>query len=350
MSTAFYPLGMKTYNNHVNQGGYKSWKGTGIGSNPVGITAGTIRPLTNNDPTNNYPTGFGLPRPIKHARKGRSFNVLTYDPTTQQYVEVSTNRSVKSSTGGSMVKQMMDNPGGFSVSQNTPDEVNNTAKLDNDCKNCKGIGIVASYYPDPTYLTENPEPESQTPRFCCNEERKARRRALPASTKLNKNYYTTLQQYRENRCQTYEQRAFNFVSNAAFVPGAKPGSALALSNTYVANCQPNILNYQQAYDNSFNPLNNFSSCRLVVYKPNNPQYAQQGAVSSSTRMLKLNVTTIETNAASFKKNAQGVKITTSNITSSSQPSMPFILKNKVPKLCNPPVNPFQNKNVCKIIY
>jgi hypothetical protein len=344
MSTAFYPLGMKTYNNHVNQGGYKSWKGTGINSNPVGITAGTIRPLTNNDPTNNYPTGFGLPRPIKHARKGRSFNVLTYDPNTNQYIE--TNRSVKSSNGGTMVKQMMDNPGSFSVSENVPTEVDNITKLDNDCNNCTGIGIVASYYPNVSYLTENPEPESQTPKFCCNEERKARRRALPASTKLNKNYYTTLQQYRENRCQTYEQRAFNFVKNNDFIPGAKPGSALALSNTYVANCQPNILNYQEAYDNSFNPLNNFSACKLVVYKPNNPQYAQQGAVSSSTRLLKLNVTTIETNAASFKKNAQGVKITTSNITSSSQPGMPFILKNKVPKLCNPPINPFQNKNVC----
>jgi hypothetical protein len=328
MSSAFYPLGMKSYNNHVNQGGYKSWKGTGVGSNPVGITAGTIRPLTNNDPTNNYPTGFGLPRPIKHARKGRSFNVLTYDPNTQTYVEI--NRGVKSSNGGSMVKQMMDNPGSFSVSQNTPSEVDNITKLDNDCKNCRGIGIVASYYPEPTYLTENPEPTSQTPSFCCNEERKARRRALPASTKLNKNYYTTLQQYRENRCQTYEQRAFNFVSNAAFVPGAKPGSALALSNTYVANCQPNIITNED-------PLTNFSGCRLVVYKPNNPQYAQQGAVSSSTRMLKLNVTTIEKNAASFKKNAQGVKITTSNITSSSQPGMPFVLKNKVPQiLCKSP--------------
>jgi hypothetical protein len=337
MSTAFYPLGMKTYNNHVNQGGYKSWKGDGINSNPVGITAGTIRPLTNNDPTNNYETGFGLARPIKHARKGRSFNVLTYDPSTQQYIEI--NRGVKSSTGGSMVKQMMDNPGSFSVSQNTPSEVDNVTKLDNDCKDCRGIGIVASYYPNNYYLTENPEPNSQTPSFCCNEERKARRRALPASTKLNKNYYTTLQQYRENRCQTYDQRAFNFVSNAAYVPGAKPGSALALSNTYVANCQPNIITNED-------PLTNFSGCRLVVYKPNNPQYAQQGAVSSSTRMLKLNVTTIETNAASFKKNAQGVKITTSNITTSSQPGMPFILKNKVPQLCNPPVNPFQNKNVC----
>lgn len=337
MSSAFYPLGMKSYNNHVNQGGYKSWKGTGINSNPVGITAGTIRPLTNNDPTNNYPTGFGLPRPIKHARKGRSFNVLTYDPNTQQYIEV--NRGVKSSNGASMIKQMMDNPGSFSVSQNTPSEVDNITKLDNDCRDCRGIGIVASYYPNTSYLTDNPEPQTQTPSFCCNEERKARRRALPASTMLNKSYYTTLQQYRENRCQTYDQRAFNFVTNAAFVPGAKPGSALALSNTYVANCQPNIITNED-------PLTNFSGCRLVVYKPNNPQYAQQGAVSSSTRMLKLNVTTIETNAASFKKNAQGIKITTSNITSSSQPGMPFILKNKVPKICNPPITPFQNKLAC----
>ncbi len=41
MSSAFYPLGMKSYNNRVKQGGYKSWKGAGV---PVGITSGTIRP------------------------------------------------------------------------------------------------------------------------------------------------------------------------------------------------------------------------------------------------------------------------------------------------------------------
>jgi hypothetical protein len=39
----------------------------------------------------------------------------------------------------------------------------------------------------------------------------------------------------------------------------------------------------------------------VEYKPNNPQFAQQGAVSSSTRILKLNVTTIEKNAAINKR-------------------------------------------------
>ena len=40
MSSAFYPLGMNSYNNRLPQGGYVSWKS----GNPVGITAGTIRP------------------------------------------------------------------------------------------------------------------------------------------------------------------------------------------------------------------------------------------------------------------------------------------------------------------
>ena len=42
------------------------------------------------------------------------------------------------------------------------------------------------------------------------------------------------------------------------------------------------------------------ACQLTIYKPNNYQFAKQGAVSSSTRLLKLNVNTISTNAASIK--------------------------------------------------
>ena len=55
---------------------------------------------------------------------------------------------------------------------------------------------------------------------------------------LKKNYYTTHAQYMENRCQTFEQRSFNFVSGAGNAP-YKPGSALAISNEYIANCYPN---------------------------------------------------------------------------------------------------------------
>lgn len=185
MSSAFYPLGMKSYNNHLPQGGYKSWKGDGVFSNPVGITAGTIRPLTNKDYTNNFPTGFGLPRPIKHARKGRGFryNIVVYDPNNiSNYRTYSVNRCNRSSTFGTMVKQMIDIPGGYSVSQNTPDEVSNTSKLDNECRTCRGIGIVSSYYPNTLYLTENPERNTQNAVLCCNAEKKALRRVIYANT------------------------------------------------------------------------------------------------------------------------------------------------------------------------
>ena len=118
---------------------------------------------------------------------------------------------------------------------------------------------------------------------------------MPSSTLLKKNYYTTAYQYLFNRCQTFDQRAFNFYSGTVDPdsdsdPLAKPGSALALSNIYVANCNPNA-----------NTIGAKSGCKLVVYKPNNPQFAQQGGVTSSTRTLKLNVTTIDKNIANIRQ-------------------------------------------------
>ena len=367
MSSAFYPLGMNSYNNRLPQGGYVSWKS----GNPVGITAGTIRPLTNKDPGNNFPAPFGKARPIKHARKGTALYVPVeliepmLDYNDYNTIDRNLNRVSKSSTPGTLVKQMIDNPGSFSITNN---KINNPDD--------KGICIVSDYYPNKTYLTENPEPITTSPQFCCNAEKKARRRVVYASTNLKKNYYTTLQQYRENRCQTFEQRSFNFVGPVSpdinqLNPNAKPGGPLALTNTYVANCQPNgeiaetneinavntilyqmkqegipvnttipIVTFEQLdryiqslspcdkakaliiYDNVistapyslFEP-NNLLGCKLVVYKPNNYQFAQQGAVSSSTLALKLNVTTIQKNLYNISKNNQ------------------YIYKNKAPT-CN----------------
>ena len=149
MSSAFYPLGMKSYNNNTNQGRYISWKGTGVFSNPVGITAGNIRPLTNNDPLNNSNVGFGLPRPIKHYRKGRSIN---------------SNNGVASSTGGSLIKQMIDNPGGYNIFLNTVNETSNIINLNNNCNTCAGIGVISDWMPI-TNLTEKPETTTQTSTF-----------------------------------------------------------------------------------------------------------------------------------------------------------------------------------------
>jgi hypothetical protein len=152
MSSAFYPLGMKSYNNYVPQGGYKTWKGTGIFSNPVGVTASHIRPLTNLDPGNIFPTGFGLARPLKQYRKGR---VIPYtgpiliknanneiETVENSLIEYNLNRLVKSSKGQSLgggfggrglINQMMDTPGSYLVKQNSPDELNGITQLDKTC-------------------------------------------------------------------------------------------------------------------------------------------------------------------------------------------------------------------------
>jgi hypothetical protein len=64
-------------------------------------------------------------------------------------------------------------------------------------------------------------------------------------------------------------------------------------------------------------------CKVVVYKPSNPQFATEGGVSSSTRLLKLTVDTLNKSIAS-----QRIFKNTSVINPSGQPSIPFIYKNK----------------------
>lgn len=444
MSTAFYPLGMKTYNNNVNPGNYISWKGSGFESNPRGVTASNIRPLTNNDPGNVFKTGFGLPRPIKHYRKGtimpvsyvnldlsvpsniseinqQNFNInpsseeLLINYNLDRYVKTSKGASLGGGSGGTgLIFQMMDSPGYFVTQENTPFTNVCDEQFCETC--CQGVGFVVNYSPNKTYLTENPQCNTKNFILCCNEEKKARKRSLPTNTNLSKKYFTTLQQYRHNRCQTYEQRVFNFQNNNTNNL-IKPGSPLTFSNTYVANCQPNGEIEQATITNFINemvqvmqnnsllnqyqvnvfinlkitnindflkfvrtlPINtqkdvievynffisnpyisppisgskNSSACKLVVYKPNNYQYATQGAVSSSTRTFKKNVSTIQTNLAGYNKDQkQGIyNLYNSNgnnaiLNPSGQPSIPFIFKNKA-QGCNAEIQiRFQNPKSC----
>ena len=394
MSTAFYPLGMISYGNRVPTAGYKSWKGKGIFSNPVGITSGTIRPLTNRDPLNSAPAPFGRPRPIKHYRKGIAIPVPVpidnYDVSIDKYGDAVdyyySNREVKSSKGGSLgggnggvglITQMQGQPGGFIVKDNG--QINNGINgLNEDCRTCKGVGIVSSWYPI-NNLTEKPEPNVTNPLLCCNQERKARKRVLPASTLTNRSYYTTNQQYLYNRCNTYTQKSFAYLTDVKDKPeyigiddpllkeqairNAKPGGPVSYLFDYTANCNCNfrieeaasetffilfidtliyrgvvpesikqnksitnlheLADYiktldvasQKAAEALFLGLLNTNSntnnapfitgpgkdvrrgCARVFYKPNNPQFAKEGGVDSSTRTLKAKVTTIEKNFA-----------------------------------------------------
>ena len=469
MSSAVYPLGMNsmpasgyTHKSTYYNKQYIPWKGTGANSFPVGTAPGHIRPLTNNDPGNNFQTGFGLARPIKHYRKGRAIpaqpvtgvpnlnvqnpyggNSLTIDENS--LINYNMNRFVKSSTsvplGGSssssgLLNDMIGAPGSYIVKLNPPDEVDGKTQMIKDCKTCEGISVVASYKPNNFNLLENPEPNTTNPVWCCNQEKIAKQRVIYASTNLNKNYYTTTKQYLQNRCKTFDQKAFNFLSyktnlnnsvyknNPYYISvdvnnGPKPGGPLSLANTYLANCQLNAQLYEgsenafiyemlgimlnekiitsseetEFYNTGINSIQGFfnwilnlpepqkqsaivvfevfinnpywgmppsgptnpTGCQLTVYKPNNYQYAKQGAVSSSTRLLKLNVDTISTNAASINNyNNTGQQLVTANeLYAGNANNYTNLLKNKTTTQCNPqwPLNfyqsgQFQNKKFC----
>jgi hypothetical protein len=235
------------------------------------------------------------------------------------------------------------------------------------CKTCDGIKFVSDWYPI-NNLTEKPQPNTTNPPLCCNQQRKARRRVLGCNTNVKKNYFQTSYMYLYNRCQTFQQREFNFLNgpinsqvaqmigknpNLAYklLTNIKPGEPLSIYNQYVAQCNPNFtvksgleLNFieivsnsllnsehitideyyelieiknisiflnsikifinEQIYNNiiydfetiSRETLTNSKGCSQVYYKPNNPQFAKQGSVSSSTKILKLTVDTISTNA------------------------------------------------------
>jgi len=453
MSSAFYPQGMNSWNNRLPQGGYKTWKGAGIYSNPVINTSTHIRPLTNNDPGNVFPTGFGLPRPIKHYRKGTvipvPIPVLVQDPSNPaQYIEQSQinyniNRAVKSSLGSSLgggnggtglIAQLNDMPGSFTVKENQLNidgvEPDSFSKIDKDCSTCQGVGGVSSWYPI-NNLTEKPQPNVTNPLLCCNQQRKARKRVLGANTNVKKNYYQTTDMYLYNRCQTFRQRQFNFIRGpidqnildlfltypfvtAKILEYSKPGDPLSIVNYYVAQCNPNFtietaveiavinelsksllaagyitqpvylaligrspsqfiamlqgvlttdqykLVIEYMYQLAADPYNgsivsgpsNPKGCAQVIYKPNNPQFAQQGGVSSSTRILKLNVDTISTAAAGVRK-LKGANLE-AQLSSGQSVNVPFIYKFKTPA-CQASTysgNPFffqgqsQNKQIC----
>lgn len=347
MSTAYYPQGMRTMPASGRMNGslpsqYKTWKGSGVFSNPAGIATSDIRPLTNKDSGNVFQSGSFparypqftrrfIPRPLKQYRRGRVIPPNAFEnpypdnpvfETETALINYNVNRFVPSSKGMyaghgrygyGLVTYTQDIPGGYIVKENNTN--NHTNKLDKDCKSCEGVGLVVNYMPNNSYLTDNPEARSQTPGFCCNEQRKAKRRAIYASTNLKKNYYTRNFEYLQNRCKTFQQKSFNFQDNKEEtisalqeygytqeqIASAKPGSPLTQLNIYQANCYPNVC--YPTISGSVDDIHvSYQGCKATVYKPNNPQFAKQGAVSSSTRTLKLDVDVISTNAASLNKN------------------------------------------------
>ena len=90
---------------------------------------------------------------------------------------------------------------------------------------------------------------------------------------IKKDYSIDNRQYLEKRCMTFHQNQFSYLVNGD--ASTKPGSARSSGNTYS------------------------NGCRDVVYKPNNSEFACQGAVSSSSLILRKKYIAITTNANKY---------------------------------------------------
>jgi len=233
-------------------------------NDPVPLTSTNLRPFVNKDVTNDVVYKHGLPRPMKHYRLG-VINAVTIDPASSDanYLRTNVNRYVRSSRTAPLLSLTMERPGHVTESTSNVNYANDLSKDE------RMDGLLTD---------------------CC-QEKKALNRVRGSSTNLSKNYYQTAQQYRYARCNTIQQKGYQY-SNGG-------------NGEYVSNCTT-------------------AACNKVVYKPSNAQFSNQGGVSSSSRTSRLTLNTIKTEANNYNS-----KATADNYTNTGGVvTTPFILKAK----------------------
>jgi len=169
-----------------------------------------------------------------------------------------------------------------------------------------------------------------------------------ASSLLSRAYYSDTTGYLKSRCKTYQQNAsINRTSGVTYL-GPNGQHIWATSSA----------NGSQVYQTNdiYNPRVNPHACggsgasgaSTVIFKPNNYQYSVQGAVDSSTRIEKLKLNTINTNANSLRSAFGNEAASACKFTGSGD--TPYFLKNKYqPPICsetNLIARYRQNKRIC----
>ena len=155
---------------------------------------------------------------------------------------------------------------------------------------------------------------------------------IGANTQTTDRHYISNKAYMQSRCVTYDQRmAYN---PAAFVTYFS-SSGVPLEPSAAAD-GPQVRETNSCYT----PMSpSPSPCFTTIYKPNNAQFAQQGGVSSGSRISRLRYNTLNnnthsTNGAPFNSAAGAVGINTGLY--QLQPSPSYYTKPKPqPSVCNP---------------
>jgi hypothetical protein len=137
-------------------------------------------------------------------------------------------------------------------------------------------------------------------------------------------YCTNSYQYLATRGKTFNQNQYNYLRTGNNT--AKPGTNAAASNQYAVNTG---INYCSDPSATFIP---------TYYKPSNPQFAQQGGVSSSSYITRVKYDTITNNGALYTK-AYGSAVGNALAYTGSPDG--YTLKNKIgfPNTCTPVIPP-----------
>jgi hypothetical protein len=245
---------------------YVSWKGTSTSS----VVPTWSRPLTNglstftdnnNNNNNNNDSNAFKARPIKHWRK----RLLNDNETLNNVSAVHNSRS--------SVGMPSDRPGG-SVYLG----VSNT-----NCSTCEKTAQLTELIPNNKNTIFNTGVKD--PSGNCGPCNPVRNIIKSASTIVKKNYYSDRKSYLHSRGLTYAQKM-----TATPIQG----------NDY--NNPPTDTSTGSQEWNTPQCLNDCSPVKqaTTIYKPNNKQFAQQGAVSSSARIDRLKYNTITNNGSSLK--------------------------------------------------
>lgn len=324
---------------------------------------GLHRPNTNGIPSNINQDSFKGPefkaRPIKHWRRQHIPTAVAnaVDPITN--VITNPKAYVASSSSGrrtATVGLLMDRPGAISYlgsnsncncvepggnSYTISEDFTYTKKASGKSVYNKGFIQVGKEGDDDAY-------EINTGIFVnkcigCNPQNNVTRNA---STLLSRAYYSDTSGYLKSRCKTYQQNASINRSKGIVYTGSDEE---LLWPTNSAN-GPQVYRTNDTYQPRINPYtcNNTGGASTVIFKPNNREYSVQGAVDSSTRIEKLKLNTINTNANSLRTAFGNEAASACRFNGSSD--TPFFLKNKYqPPICSQTntVSMYrQNKRIC----
>ena len=173
----------------------------------------------------------------------------------------------------------------------------------------------------------------------CDPPTKAKQRVRTSSRINNpalcqRPYYFSNSSYLRSRCKTFKQNEYHYDSKVDPSIGLPDPNAPCNSDNKKGCCGRSAA-CSKPYRTNCPSKNNVSDCngniidcqKATYYKPNNCQFSQQGGVSSSSRLLRLKLNTINSSANSVNKSYG--KSTASALSYSGRPQAPFINKDKM---------------------